>query len=136
VSVYKGILVLALLLSSVSFSQKLLSIRGETLSFEAAKKKFGTLDYSSESFKRAGLEQRSKMAASIVQQKSNFIGLDRTTIRKRLGDYSGFYVSGMYPTYLIQETSETINEAWQLVFLIDINGKVSDVIIHKNCCND
>lgn len=78
--------------------------------------------------------KRAKMAASLLKEKKKFLGLERTKVRELLGDYSGFYTSGMYPTYLIQETGQGSEEAWQLVFLIDEDGLVRDVIVHKNCC--
>jgi hypothetical protein len=110
-------------------------VRGETLSGDAAQSRWGNDVFQVKKFREGAIDSRAAMAASLIAGKAQFIGLDRAEIRKRLGDYSGHYISGMYPTYLIQETSESSTEAWQLVFLIDKDGKVRDVIIHKNCCS-
>jgi hypothetical protein len=125
----------ATLISGFALANKIAGVRGEILTEESARKKWGESPYTSAAFKAGTQEDRAKMAASLISQKTTFKGLDRSEIRKLLGDYSGFYISGMYPTYLIQETSETSKEAWQILFLIDAKGKVTDVVIHKNCCD-
>jgi hypothetical protein len=51
-----------------------------------------------------------------------------------LGEFSGHYISGLYPTYLIQEAKTHAEEAWQIVFLVDAGGTIRDIVIHKNCC--
>lgn len=109
--------------------------RGVTLSEEKVKAKWGNTQFDPQGFREGAMEARSKMAASLLRNKGQFIGKYRSEIRKVLGDYSGFYVSGMYPTYLIQETSDKSTEAWQVVFLLDAQSKVSDIVVHKNCCD-
>lgn len=109
-------------------------IRGETISSKETEKRWGKSDFSVEKFKNGSVESRASMAASLLQHKNNFLGLDRSEIRARLGDYSGYYISGMYPTYLIQDAKNRNEEAWQLVFLIDNKGKITDIVVHKNCC--
>lgn len=123
------------LVSGFAMASKLVGVRGETIDEVSARKKWGSSTYSGEAFKKGSLSERASMAASLLAEKSKFIGLDRLEIRRRLGDFSGYYFSGMYPTYLIQETSDTSSEAWQIVFLIDNSGKIVDVVIHKNCCS-
>lgn len=126
---------LVLLFGTLALAWAKTMVRGETISANAAKTRWGNEAFQAEKFRGASMESRATMAASLLAGKSQFIGLDRSEIRNRLGDYSGHYISGMYPTYLIQETSETSTEAWQLVFLIDKDGKVQDIVIHKNCCS-
>jgi hypothetical protein len=109
-------------------------VRGEVLPLDVVVKKWGSSEFNPDKFKLATIEERAQMAASILRGKNKFVGLPRGEIRKSLGDYSGFYVSGMYPTYLIQDARTSSDEAWQLVFLIDVDGKIRDVVVHKNCC--
>ena len=75
------------------------------------------------------------MACSLIKEQKLFIGKDNSEIRKELGNYSGYYFSDMYPTYIIQRGKNHQEETWQIVFLIDRNEKISDVIMHKNCCD-
>ena len=121
-------------LTTIAFGLTKTFVRGETISESEVEKKWGLEEFSAEKFKSAAIEQRAKMAASLLKNKKNFIGQDRSEIRKTLGNYSGYYISGMYPTYLIQDKTDNSNEAWQLVFLIDAKGKITDIISHKNCC--
>ena len=47
----------------------------------------------------------------------------------------GFYFSDTYPTYMIQIGANHQEESWQLVFLLDRNQKIDEIVVHKNCCN-
>lgn len=123
-----------LLAATLGFAVSKLAIRGETMSSAKVEEKWGNAPFQAEIFKEAPTEKRAKMAASLLKEKKKFLGLERTKVRELLGDYSGYYISGMYPTYLIQETGRNSEEAWQIVFLIDGDGLVRDIIVHKNCC--
>lgn len=133
--VVRFVFAITILLAGIAFADKMSGVQGETMSEELVRKKWGNDAYTAEGFRSASMEMKARMAANMLVQKSTFIGLDRSEIRKRLGDYSGYYISGMYPTYLIQEPSQQSQEAWQLVFLIDLKGKIKDLVVHKNCCD-
>jgi hypothetical protein len=110
-------------------------VKGPTLSLGMVEKKWGSQPFTPETFKSATMTQRATMSASLLRQKPKFLGVHRSEIRKMLGDYSGYYRSGMYPTYLIQEAKTLKEEAWQIVFVINADEKVTDIIVHKNCCD-
>lgn len=121
-------LIFAFILSAFAF------IRGETLKAKDVENRWGKEKFSAEVFKQASIQQRSKMAADLLKNQKQFFGKDAVEVRKSLGDFSGHYFSESYPTYLIEKGSEIHPESWQLVFLIDRNSKVKEIVVHKNCC--
>jgi hypothetical protein len=109
-------------------------VRGETMSLSRVEKKWGKKEFKADLFKQASEADRAAMAASLVKNKKQFIGKDRSEVRSLLGDYSGHYISGLFPTYMIQDAVKIGDEAWQIVFLLDANEKVRNIVVHKNCC--
>ena len=109
---------------------------GETMSIKQVCKKWGTIPFNAVQFKKAeGNESiRAKMACSLLKNQNKYIGKYRWEIRKLLGDYSGYYFSERIPTYFIEIGKNKKEETWQIVFLIDSQEKISQIIIHKNCC--
>lgn len=108
--------------------------RGPTMSVSDVKKKWGDKKFDIDSFKNGTVNERSSMAYDLLKRQKEFKGKFYFKIRKLLGDYSGHYFSDMYPTYIIQEGKTHEEETWQLVFLIDRNEKIKEIIVHKNCC--
>jgi len=131
---FKNVILVLTLLGTASYIYAINYVRGETMSVSKAEKKWGKREFGAEQFKSASEANRASMAASLIRNKKQFIGKDRSEIRKLLGDYSGHYVSGMFPTYLIQDAIKIGDEAWQIVFLLDADEKVKDIVVHKNCC--
>jgi hypothetical protein len=106
---------------------------GKTLNASQVKERWGEVPFEEQKFRNAGLEQRAKMAYSLMTSKK-MIGLTTSQVRERLGGFDGHYFSESYPTYLIQRAEKKGDESWQIVFLIDQNKKTKDIIVHKNCC--
>lgn len=109
--------------------------RGETLTKTNVEKRWGKTKFEIEKFKTGDLTLRASMAASLMDHSKIFIGKDPSDVRKMLGDFDGFYFTDMFPTYLIQRAQNRSEEAWQIVFLLGRDKKVSEVIVHKNCCD-
>jgi hypothetical protein len=107
--------------------------RGDTMSAKQAEKKWGTSPFDAEKFKNSR-ENRAKMTASALRSKS-LIGKDRVQIREALGAHDGYYFTDMYPAYIVSDESKTGGDTWQLVYLLDGDYKVKEVILHKNCCD-
>lgn len=74
------------------------------------------------------------MAYQILMNKKKYLGMPVEDVRTTFGKPNGFYFIDTYPAYFIQEGKTHKEETWQLVFLLDENSKVRDVIVHKNCC--
>jgi hypothetical protein len=108
--------------------------RGETMPKSQVAKKWGQGSFDLQKFKNGDEKTRAAMAFAILQNQKQFIGKDRAQIRVELGDFDGFYFSDMFPAYMIESGSTQAEDSWQLVFLLDRNEKVSEVIVHKNCC--
>ncbi len=70
--------------------------------------------------------------SSITKQ---FIGKDILEIRKLFGDFTGHYFVDISPTYIVGGVNSTDTNTWQLVFLINHDEKILDIILHKNCCD-
>ena len=77
---------------------------------------------------------RAKMACSLLKNQKKYIGWDSLKIRETFGDGSGYFFSESFPTYLINKPKEGNREVWQILFFVDGNHTVSEIVVHKNCC--
>ena len=127
-------IVIALLVLSAGFATAKHFWRGETMSAQQGAKKWGTHPFEKEKFKTGDDHSRATMASSLLQNQKNFVGKRPSEIREELGNPDGFYFSDMFPAYFIERGQKEGEDSWQLVFLLDRNEKVAEIIIHKNCC--
>lgn len=109
--------------------------RGETLSASEVKRRWGEADYNMEKFKTGSEELKRSMAYSVVKNKNKFIGMPVKAIHDTLGLPDGFYFKDVFPAYIIEDGAKQKKDTWQIVFLLDRDQKVNDVIVHKNCCD-
>ena len=79
---------------------------------------------------------RAKMACSLLKNQEKFYGKDTREIRKIFGNFTGHYFTDRIPTYIIGKISERDENSWQLVFFIDRNAKIVEIVVHQNCCDD
>ena len=103
--------------------------------------RWGDEPFDEAKFKAAGEDRavRAKMSCSLLKNQKRYIGLDSLEIRKRLGDYSGYFFSESFPAYIInkageQDRGEKDRNVWQILFFVDGDHKVSEIVVHKNCC--
>ncbi len=75
------------------------------------------------------------MAQSILKNKNKFVGKPIQDIHAEFGRHDGFYFSDWIPAYIIQDAKKKGDDVWQIVFTPDKHKKVSDIIVHKNCCD-
>ncbi|MFN8790082.1 MAG: hypothetical protein ACK5Y2_01350 [Bdellovibrionales bacterium] len=106
---------------------------GKTMSSRDVKAKWGREKYDVQKFKEGSYDLKAKMAYWIMSDKS-LIGRPYEEIREMFGENDGFYFIDTYPTYIIQRGKNHSEETWQLVFRMDNQFKVRDIIMHKNCC--
>lgn len=106
---------------------------GVTLSAQEAEKRWGTREFDSDAFKAGSIEDRAKMASDLLRKKQ-LKGLAMSTVREKLGDYTGYFWNDQIPAYLLNEGWKNDEAVWQLVFLPGRDGKVGDIVINKNCC--
>jgi hypothetical protein len=109
--------------------------RGETMSAADIEKKWGKSSFDASRFKGGDYKVRASMAASLLSNPRKYIGVDRSIVREQLGDFDGFYFSDMFPTYIIELGKNHEEDTWQIVFVLGREEKVSDIIVHKNCCD-
>lgn len=109
--------------------------RGEVMSVEMVGQKWGKTPFETKVFKNGDEKQRAQMAYSLLNHQNQFVGKDRLEIRSELGDPDGFYFSEMFPAYMIETATSREQNSWQIVFLLDRDEKVSQIIVHKNCCD-
>ena len=111
--------------------------RGETMSMSKVCMRWGEAPLNVSNFKKASNDEsvRAKMTCSLLKEQKKFFGKDRTEIRAMFGNYDGHYFSDMFPTYIIESSRQKGEDTWQIVFLIDRNEKISEIIVHKNCCD-
>lgn len=91
-----------------------------------------------EQFRSSGDDEtvRAEMTCSLLLNQKDYVGMDHAEIRNLFGFPDGYYVSDHYFAYMI-ESAETMEEdSWQIVFLTDRMGNVSEIVVHKNCCDD
>ncbi len=106
---------------------------GKTMASKDVKLKWGHEKYDAEKFKAGTYEVKSKMAYSIMTDKS-LINKSYEDIHGMFGENDGFYFIDTYPTYIIQRGKNHSEETWQLVFRMNNQYKVRDIIMHKNSC--
>ncbi len=106
---------------------------GETyMTAGQAQKKFGQASFDAAKFKTGREKTRGEMAADMLIKKT-FNGKTLKSVADLLGPPDGYFENKGIPAYLISTTEKDI---WQIVFLPDKDWKtVSEVKIHKNCCN-
>ncbi len=109
-------------------------IKGETLALIEVEKRFGSENFEESAFRTGQIEKRASMAASLIKNKKKYIGLESWRIRDLLGTYSGHYFSEKYATFFIYRGKNRSDDSWQLLFIIDKQSKVADIVVHKNCC--
>ncbi|MBC7741034.1 MAG: hypothetical protein H7061_02475 [Bdellovibrionaceae bacterium] len=106
---------------------------GKTMSAKQIKTKWGAEKLDADKFRTGNYEIKSKMAYAILTDKT-LVGKSYDEIRKLFGENDGFYFVDTFPTYIIQRGKDHSEDTWQIVFRMDRNFKVRDVIMHKNCC--
>ena len=77
---------------------------------------------------------RAAMACSLLKSQDDFIGMHVSEIRPQFGNPTGYYHTDVQPAYLIEVAKTKTHDSWQIVFLLDRDGKVARVVVHKNCC--
>ncbi len=77
---------------------------------------------------------RAAMACSLLKNQDDYVGMDGSEIMTLFGEPSGYYYSETHPAYMIVVAKTRGQDAWQIVFLMDDDWKVSEVVVHKNCC--
>lgn len=106
---------------------------GKVLSAKEVKAKWGDQAFNSEKFKAGSYDVKAKMAYSVMTNKA-LIGKTYEEIQQTFGTRDGFYFIDTYPAYLIQKGKSHSEETWQIVFRMNNEYKVRDIIVHKNCC--
>ena len=106
------------------------------MSLKKVCKRWGDQPLDEAKFKSAGEDRsvRAKMTCSLLKNQQRYIGLDSLEIRKRLGDYTGYFFSESFPAYVINRAEEKDRNVWQILFFVDGEHKVSEIVVHKNCC--
>ena len=112
------------------------SLRGEYMDARKVCQRWGDLPLVIEDFRAADEDERSRaeMACSLLGQQNRFIGMHRLEILELFGDSSGYYITEMTPTYLIETARSRDQDSWQIVFLINKDRLIRRVVVHKNCC--
>lgn len=121
----------ALVASTVMYAQSFWG--GKTMSGKEAKSRWGSEKYDAKKFKEGTYAEKSKMAYSIMSDKT-LVNKSYEEIREMFGENDGFYFTDTYPTYIIQRGKNHSEETWQLVFRMNNQFKVRDILMHKNCC--
>ena len=108
----------------------------EYMNLKKVCKRWGDQAFDESKFKAAGENRavRAKMACSLLKNQKKYIGLDSIEIRKRLGDYSGYFFSESFPAYIINQATEKDKNIWQILFFVERDHKISEIVVHKNCC--
>jgi hypothetical protein len=106
---------------------------GKTMSLKEAEKRWGKKEFSAAEFKTASVDDRAKMAASLISKKKDlYVGKPIHIIRNELGGHDGYYFTDWIPAYVILMGRKLGEETWQVVFLPDEKDLIKDIIIHKN----
>ena len=79
---------------------------------------------------------RAKMACSLLKSENQkkYVGKNTTQIIDIFGFPDGYYMSEAFVAYLIEVAEQRGEDSWQILFLLDRDGNVSEIVVHKNCC--
>ena len=95
---------------------------------------WGEQKFSIEKFKSGNESERAKMACDLLKNQNKFKGFDLLKLRATLGSHDGFYFTDIFPAYMIYTGASTSEDSWQIVFLLNNDKKVDEIVVHKNCC--
>jgi len=108
--------------------------RGELMPIDQIKKMWGTTKFDKSFFKNGSIPDRAKMSYDLIQSKI-YVGKSRIEVINDLGPSDGYYFSGMVPAYLLNDPKTVGSDLWQLAFLLNSEGLIVEVVVHKNCCD-
>ena len=74
------------------------------------------------------------MACSLLKNQDDYIGMHRLEMLATFGNATGYYYTEMPPTYLIETAKMPDQDSWQIVFRINRDREVKEIVVHKNCC--
>lgn len=108
----------------------------EFLSVREVCQRWGDRPLDVEAFRSAEDDEsaRAAMACSLLKNQADYVGMHRLEIGLHFGEFTGYYHTEMQPTYLIERAKTKTDDTWQIVFLIDHDQKVTEIVVHKNCC--
>ena len=108
--------------------------RGALMPSDQIKQRWGTTKFDKTLFKNGSVAARAKMSYDLIQSKI-YVGKSRIEVINDLGPSDGYYFSGMIPAYLLNNPTTVGADLWQLAFLLNSEGSVTEVVVHKNCCD-
>ena len=121
----------SMLLLSVSHNSVAWTPVRQYMSIQQAEMRWGKSPFDVKNFKTGNESIRASMVASLIASKA-LIGKPFKSIREELGNPDGYFENKAIPAYLLSTKEKDI---WQVIILPDDRWeKVSDVRIHKNCC--
>ena len=77
---------------------------------------------------------RAAMACSLLKSQDDYVGMHRQEVLALFGMPDGYHYTETQPTYLIEVAKTEEQDTWQIVFLIDHDRRISEIVVHKNCC--
>ena len=77
---------------------------------------------------------RAAMACSLLKSQDDYVGMLVSEIRHLFGEFEGHFWNEVQPTYLIEIAETKADDSWQIVFLHDRDRRVTEIVVHKNCC--
>jgi hypothetical protein len=108
--------------------------RGDLMPLAKIEKTWGESQFDKKKFRDGNASVKAAMAYDLIKSRI-YIGKSRLDVVKELGPGDGYYFSGMIPAYIINDPPKKGDDVWQIVFLIDKDGAVTEVAVHKNCCD-
>jgi len=121
------------------FQQKLIKAMGwekalerkKSLTLEEAEKKWGAREFSKDVFKKGPSRERAQMAVDIVKSKK-FLNEKKEVLVDSIGRHDGFFYADRVPAYILEEPENNSEIVWQLVFLSDWKGNITDYRFLEN----
>lgn len=98
-------------------------------------KRWGDRPLNVEEFRTNGENRylRARMACSLLKNQKQYVGMEVSETREKFGLPDGYYVSEVHPAYLISGAEEGKAGVWQVLFL-STNGRIDEIVVHRNCC--
>ena len=97
---------------------------------ENVQKRFGNRKFNAKLFRAGSLSLKASMVADIIKSKY-YIGKSRSQVQSDLGEPSGYYISETFLAYIVHIKKNDSQEVWQLLFIPDRSGRITDVKMHN-----
>ena len=80
------------------------------------------------------MSTRAAKACTFLKSQNDYIGMHQLEIRPLFGDHASYFDTEFVTAYLMEVAETEAPDSWQVVFPLNRDRKLADVVVPKNCC--